>query len=59
MANVIIKSAERKEHEAYVLQSFNKGGGTTTNADREAADCIAARTREAHETLKRMEEKRR
>lgn len=57
MANVIIKSDERKEHEAFVLQSFRKDGSSA--ADREASECIAARTREAYSTMKRMEEKRR
>ena len=44
-ANVIIRSEERKQHEAYVLQSFGvKGRGTPEQ--REAAEVIAARTRE-------------
>ena len=59
MANVIIKSEERKAHEAFVSQSFGKGGGATTSADREAAETIAARSREAYSELKRMEENRR
>lgn len=59
MANVIIKSDERRAHEAYVLKAFGKGGCNVTRSDYEAAECIAARTREAHKELKRMEEKRR
>ena len=43
--SVIIKSEGRKQHEAYVLQSFGvKGRGTPEQ--REAAEIIAARTRE-------------
>lgn len=48
MANVIIKSEERKEHEAYVRRSFGVRAGDA--AGREAAEVIAARTREAVET---------
>jgi hypothetical protein len=58
MANVIIKSEERRAHEAYVLKAFGKGGCNVTRSDHEAAECIAARTREAQRELKRMEEKR-
>ena len=44
-ASVIIKSEGRKQHEEYVLQSFGvKGRGTPEQ--REAAEIIAARTRE-------------
>lgn len=58
MANVHIKSEERKAHEAYVLESFGRtNGGAVTAADREAAEIIAARTREAYSESKRMEEK--
>lgn len=43
--NVIIRSEERRQHESYVLQSFGvKGRGTPDQ--REAAEIIAARTRE-------------
>lgn len=59
MANVIIKSEERRQHEAYVLDSFKKNGCNVSSGDREAAECIAARSREAYENLKRMEDKRR
>ena len=47
MANVIIKDEARREHEARVLQAF-KGGGAVVSGDREAAECIAARSREAY-----------
>ena len=56
MVNVIIKSEAQKAHEAYVLGSF-KGGTTVTSGDREAAECIAARSREAYAELKKMEGK--
>lgn len=58
MANVIIKDEARRQHEAYVLDSFHKGGGSTTAADRDAAAVIAARSREAHKQLKQMEGKK-
>ncbi len=48
MANVIIKSEERRNHEAYVRRSFGVREGDT--AGREAAEVIAARSREAVET---------
>lgn len=57
MANIIIKSEERKAHEAYILQSFGKTGANATKADREAAACISARTSEAYSNLKKMEGK--
>ena len=57
MANVIIKDEARRAHEAHVLGAF-KGGGPVSSGDREAAECIAARSREAYAELKRMEEKR-
>lgn len=57
MANVIIKDEARRAYEARVLGAF-KGGGPVSSGDREAAECIAARSREAYAELKRMEEKR-
>ena len=45
MANVIIKREETKQHEAYVLRSFGVQGKGTPE-QREAAEIIAARTRE-------------
>ena len=48
MANVIIKSEERQAHEAYVRRSFGVQEGDS--AGRDAAEVIAARTREALET---------
>lgn len=58
MPNVIIKDDARRAHEAYVLKSFKSGGASVTSADREAAECIAARSREAYTELRRMEDKR-
>lgn len=53
MANIIIKSEERKQAEAYVSRSF--GANVRNAADREHVECIAARTDEAYKNLKRME----
>ncbi|SHK14162.1 hypothetical protein [Tepidibacter formicigenes] len=55
MANIIIKSEERRKHEAYVLDSFKKKGCNVSRSDREAAECIAARSREVYKKLKKME----
>lgn len=55
MANVIIKSEDRKRDEQYVMRSFGAISGDP--ASKEAAECIAARSREAYYKLKRMEEK--
>lgn len=56
MANVIIKSEERKSAEAFVARSF--GANMESKEAREHVECIAARTRQAHDELKRMEDKR-
>lgn len=55
MANVIIKSEERKQHEQYVMQTF--GVDKNSTSAREAVECVAARSREAVAELRRMEEK--
>lgn len=55
MANIHIKSEERKAHEAYVLNSFGKCGENVTKADREAVEIVAERTKEAYNKLKKME----
>lgn len=57
MANVIIKSEERKTHEETVMRSF--GVNPADRGAREAAELVAARSREAYSELKRMEERRR
>lgn len=57
MANIIIKSEERKTHEETVMRSF--GVNPKDRGAREAAELVAARSREAYSELKRMEERRR
>lgn len=58
MANIHIKSDERKASENYVLETFKRrSGGAITHADRDAAEIIAARSREAYNELKRTEGK--
>lgn len=57
MAAIHIKSDDRRAHEVYVLDSFRRGGGSTTAADRDAAAVIAARSRETYDQLKKMEGK--
>lgn len=56
MANVIIKSDERRVYENRVLRSF--GGNRADGSAREAAAVIAARSQEAYNSLKRMEDRR-
>ena len=51
MANVIIKSEERRESEAYVARVF--GVDKNKAEEREAAEIIAARTAEAVATQRR------
>jgi hypothetical protein len=55
MANIIIKSEDRKQREAFVARSF--GANTQSKEQREHVECIAARTKQAHDELKRMEER--
>lgn len=57
MANVIIKSEERKAHEERVMRSF--GVNPADRGAREAAEVIAARSREAYGELQRMEDRNR
>lgn len=57
MANIHIKSEERKAQENYVLQSFGRSG-EITRSERDAAEVIAVRSREAYNELKRTEVKR-
>lgn len=49
MASVIIKTEERRQHEAEVLRSFGVQGRGTA-AQREAAEIIAARSNEVVRT---------
>lgn len=57
MAYVIIKSEERTAHEERVMRSFNVN--PADRGAREAAELVAARSREAYGELKRMEDRRR
>lgn len=54
MVYILNKSDERKADERYVMQSF--GINPNDRAGREYAETIAARSREAYNELKRMEE---
>ena len=57
MANIIIKSDERRAYENRVMRSF--GANPASREQREAAEIVAARSSEAYNNLKRMEEKNR
>lgn len=57
MANVIIKSEERRAYENKVMRSF--GVNPANKGAREAAEIVAARSHEVYKELKRMEDKRR
>jgi len=57
MANIIIKQDGIKQHEAYVMKEFGVTGNGNAS-QREAAECIAAKTREAYQIAKKMEGKR-
>lgn len=56
MAHVIIKSEDRKRREEFVARSF--GANMQSKEHREHVECIAARTKQAREELKRMEERK-
>lgn len=55
MANIIIKSDERRDYERRIAWSFGVHEGT--REQREMAETIAARSSEAIDELKRMEER--
>lgn len=57
MANLIIKSDERRAYENRVMRSF--GVNPANREQREAAEIVAARSGEAYRELRRMEEKSR
>lgn len=59
MANVIIKSEERRQFEQKVMRDFGVNPASADSARREAAEEVAARSQEAYAELKRMEDKRR
>lgn len=46
MANVMIKSEERKQRELQILRDFGRNSQTATKSDREKAAYIAEKTRE-------------
>lgn len=53
MANIIIKTDERKRQEDFVRKSF--GVSQNDSSSKEAVECIAARSREAYAKLREME----
>jgi len=53
MANIIIKSDERRAQTAAVLKSYGVVGTASAN-QREAAEHIAVRSQEAYRELRRM-----
>lgn len=55
MANIIIKSDERRASEARVMEQFGHNSRTATSETREQAECIAARTQEAYKEMQKME----
>lgn len=55
MANVIVKSDERRDYEKRVMRSF--GVNPANKEQREAAEIVAARSKEAYKNLRKMEEK--
>lgn len=57
MANIIIKSEERRNHEERVMRSF--GVNPADRGAREAAEVIVARSHEAYGRLREMEDRRR
>jgi len=57
MANVIIKSDERKAQTEAVLKAYGVSGPASAN-QREAAEHIAVRSQEAYRQLQRMGGKR-
>ena len=56
MANIIIKSDERRAYEDRVMRSF--GVNPANREQREAAEIVAARSSEAYNHLNRLDEKR-
>lgn len=56
MANVIIKTDERRAYERMVARSF--GANPENREQMEHAEVIAARSHEAYESLRRMEDRR-
>lgn len=59
MANVIIKTDERRAFEEKVMRDFGVNPAAASSERREAAEAVAARSQEAYAELKRMEGNRR
>lgn len=59
MANVIIKSDERRAFENKVMRDFGVNPASANVERREAAAEVAAKSQEAYTELKRMEGQRR
>lgn len=57
MLGIVVKSDERRDNEAYVLQKFGVNCQTASCGEREQAEYIAAKTGEAYAELKQMEGK--
>lgn len=57
MANIHIKNEARKAHETYALESFRRNNDVSA-VEREAAEIIAARSRETYQKLKQMEDRK-
>lgn len=53
MANVIIKNEQNRQEQAYVMRKFGVDG-RGTQEQREAAEVIAARSREAMKMAEKM-----
>lgn len=59
MANIIIKSDERRAYENKVMRDFGYSPAHASAERREQAEAVAARSAEAVRELKRMEGKNR
>lgn len=57
MVGIVVKSDERQNNEACVLQQFGVDCKMASRGEREQAEYIAAKTCEAYAELKQMEGK--
>lgn len=53
MANIIIKSEDRKACEERIMRSY--GADPSDRSARDAAEVVAARSNEAYQNMKKME----
>lgn len=53
MANIIIKSEDRKACEERIMRSY--GADSSDRSARDAAEVVAARSNEAYQNMKKME----